>query len=98
MSTIPSPDEAWAKLAIVKLVQRLGGLDEERLDQLLESTQVAFQDDRIEIRFDYLGETAWYDWDGSRQSLDGIVAAAARGIATTIESERKAYGRTPWDA
>lgn len=98
MSDISSADLDGARSTLVKLVQKLGGLDDSRFDELSRSTHVQAHDAQIEIRVDYLGEASWYAWDGSREGLDGIITEAAEVLSTTIGFERRTHGRTPWDA
>ncbi len=93
----PTDDEVWATTMLVEFIFEFGGLDRDRRAELSRATRVSIHGSDVEVRFDYLGETSWYGWDGTHQGLDEIVRTAAHSFATTLEMERKAHGPTPWD-
>ncbi len=98
MSCTPVSSNDSARDRLVALVLPLARLDKRRFTELQRSTRVRLQGSSIEVQFAYLGETSWYDWDGTQEHLQQVLETAAASIAKTLEFERQRYGPTPWDA
>jgi hypothetical protein len=98
MSDHSTDKEARAAATLVSMVTQRGGLDQRKVPELLKSTTVNLRASRVEIDFGYLGETAWYEWDGDGAHLHAILEAAADNFSTTLQVEREKHGPTPWDA
>lgn len=97
MNEVPTYDEVRATNMLVQLILEFGKLDQSKRTELTQSTRVAIHGSKIEVRFDYLGERSWYEWDGTRRGLERVIRTAAGSLAKTLHMERKAHGPTPWD-
>jgi hypothetical protein len=54
----------------------------------IESATVAIDGDQVAITVGWLGETSYYPWDGSNESVDVALVSAAKSIAATLLWER----------
>ncbi|HKY14397.1 MAG TPA: hypothetical protein VJM33_05695 [Microthrixaceae bacterium] len=60
--------------------------------QAIESATVEFEEDRVAITVGVLGDTSYYPWDGSTESVDAALVSAAGSIAHTMLWERDNWG------
>ena len=90
-------NEVKATTLLIQLVVELGRLDRSKSAEITQSITVSIHGSEIEVRFDYLGERSWYEWDGTPLGLEQAIRTAAGSFAQTLEMERRMVGPTPWD-
>jgi hypothetical protein len=97
MTTGETRRESEARDRLASLLVQHAQLDPTHTQAVRDALTVKIAGHQIEIQFRYLGETDWYDWDGTLEGLGGAAEMAAQSFAATLACERARFGPTPWD-